>query len=445
MIATALVAMLTAAQAYDLQIGVMQWTTYVPDGLLPPPLFRSSFIADPGYDRAVLLGVPQNPDGSSSNLQAWTWKNRRWYGLAVSPAIDARGGFVAAYFPPLDAIVVTVDGTATWQLQGDAWTELEDARLPGDVTVSPAALAYDPQTEHLVLLGGYNPSRTYEFDGASWVETNIGEDHPELVVSSPLLLDYDGSRLIFAAPASCSPVTWFRDSGRWVRGVADSGAPLQMLSGTVYDPSRGRSIVLDGVRCSGGNYEPGPSFDWNGSRWIHVFPVGEMRQGSINTSAIFDRDLGAVLTFGGPERDLPTSNAMRLYAFATPTEPIEAYSDEQFSITFVTLSGVVDGVRFTSDNLPSGATLDAETGELSLSTVGRSDETLAFDVQASVGALTAALHVQISVGGARPAPDDDAPSLYFQEGSGCAEIDVSAWACLGAALTLIRRRRHVAL
>lgn len=154
----------------------------------------------------------------------------------------------------------------TWIFDGEFWTKLT---ISGPSQRESAAMAYDPQREVTVLIGGYynfNPvsdTSTWEFDGVSWKSVVLsdpeGDGNPSAgygeMVYHPLL-----RKLVYHD--TYNGETWAYDGESWEQ-LNDSG-PICIDGAMVYDHNR-KDVLFYGGKNVGTPLAN--SYRFNGQTW----------------------------------------------------------------------------------------------------------------------------------------------------------------------------------
>ena len=155
----------------------------------------------------------------------------------------------------------------TWEWDGQTWTRVASTGPPARVHF---AMAFDPERERTVLVGGYGPDgpddRTWEWDGKTWENRGVSDVARR---SSPRAV-FDGSRnkvVLFGGQTDASWPTdtceW--DGARWTV-VTQEGPPGRSVHALAYDEAR-RVVVLFG----GAGPDPlADTWELTGSVWKRV-------------------------------------------------------------------------------------------------------------------------------------------------------------------------------
>jgi len=206
-----------------------------------PYTFSDTWVLD-GSGWLRVMGVPQPPA-------------RSWFGMAFDAARDVVVLF-GGYSP--DRAV----GGDTWEWDGTAWLDTTPATSPP--TRLGLSLAYDAARGRMVLFGGRDPGEgllgdTWEYDGTSWVETTPGAS-PEARHSHALVYDAARARVVlFGGCAENGSLgcarwladTWEYDGASWVETSPATSPPARRSHGLAWTGSRS---LLQGGEGDGSNY-----------------------------------------------------------------------------------------------------------------------------------------------------------------------------------------------
>ncbi|MGE0707781.1 MAG: protein kinase [Planctomycetota bacterium] len=155
-----------------------QWSEVPVEGARPPARSHAGLVALPG-DGLLLFG---GRDGRGTLLgDTWRFDGRGWTELHPAPAPEARRNHAMAFDPDRGAVVL-FGGMAlrgrlfddTWELEGETWSRREVALSPPPRR-APGGMTYDPRLKAVLLFGGNGEGQrkladTWTFDGHTWRE-----------------------------------------------------------------------------------------------------------------------------------------------------------------------------------------------------------------------------------------------------------------------------------
>ncbi len=196
------------------------WTRIVTP-TAPPPLdgFAMTYDAGDGY---LLLTGGCCVDGQDSN-ETWSFADGTWTDLPQdgSPVVDLYSAM--AYDPNLDEVVFLGGyasgfvSQATWTFHNGSWLRHYPVSSPSNR--AGMGLSYDSALGKVVLLGGYtkvttgvwqNLTDTWSYGGTGWSNLTASVTDSPPFVSGPTLMTYDG--------ALNEVVLFLGPSGTWVLG-----------------------------------------------------------------------------------------------------------------------------------------------------------------------------------------------------------------------------------
>lgn len=195
--------------------------------------------------------------------------------------------------------------------------------LVGSVAATPlaranAAMAYDPATNQLVMVGGYrseNPASlhdTWVWDGDAWHEASAGQSVDNLNEPGAIGPSASGSDLVYDARTrqlllvETTPNgsgnysdTWTWDGSRWTR-LTYASTPPQFADAAAYDPPTGEVVLLVAGRTPVQAYAalpPTETWLWNGSTWRQAHPAHPAPD-SAGAPLAYDPNSGEVILQG---------------------------------------------------------------------------------------------------------------------------------------------------
>ena len=212
----------------------------------------------------------------------WTWNGSQWTQEPQSVAEpDAMASYNLAYDAASQRMILFGnsfgssngqpaipghEGPETWSWDGSHWTFLHPASSPP--AVQNSAMAYDPASHQIVLVGGY----THDFNN-------------------------DTS----AAPTGG---TWLWNGTTWTQAVPSLSPSPRYGASLAYDPDLG-AVVLFGGATGGGFQTPAAPlsvFDdmwsWDGSAWTQLHPAS-LPTGRFYSQLTYDATNHELVLFGG--------------------------------------------------------------------------------------------------------------------------------------------------
>ncbi|MBA3832490.1 MAG: hypothetical protein H0X34_11485 [Chthoniobacterales bacterium] len=187
----------------------------------------------------------------------------------------------------------------TWTFDGTTWTHVAAPTAP-----SPRAnvqMAFDLRTRKVVLFGGYDGRQdlgdTWIWDGLSSTWTQAAPAHsPKAVTGSMLFSDLNGRVDEFGGfDGSLYQSTMYQWSGSDWQRLHPATVPYARSSAVVGVNHAANQIVMFGGL---GDVNPFNTWTYNGTTWT-MESLATQPPLVYAGSAVFDRNLNAVLLFGG--------------------------------------------------------------------------------------------------------------------------------------------------
>lgn len=237
----------------------------------PPVLEGEASLAfDASSDQLVLVGPFLGT--SATDEETWSFDGTNWSELAPLTSPPALSGAGMAYDPDTNGLImfggapVTEGAEAssdTWAFDGTTWTELSPTTAPPGLLDS--AMSYDPATSALLLFGGGMGSpqdaiatnETWSFDGADWTELELPAN-PSNRTDAGLAWDPATSQMLLVGGTTYSEAV----ADTWQLGTATEPVP-DITSATAGDaqidltwtaPNLGAGVEITGYLLTA---EPG--------------------------------------------------------------------------------------------------------------------------------------------------------------------------------------------
>jgi hypothetical protein len=287
------------------------WTTVSPT--LPPAAPYTSLTYDQHTGQLVLLQTYYG------RLEAWLYapRDERWTRVDTPPELTVRWNASIEYDPRARKVVLFGGSSSyvagpyleeTWLLDVPTrtWTQLATATSPPGRNFFD--MAYDPQLERVVLLGGTNGASvrndTWLFDGVAgtWADAAPAAMPPSRHLHA---MTYDarlGRVIVFGGWRAGSQLddAWSFDgvAGRWEPIVSEARPPAVQTPGLVFDHRRGETLVFGGVNNGIGPTSSTWALDATGAGWRELFPAQRPPTRNAPGAAV-DPISGDALFFGG--------------------------------------------------------------------------------------------------------------------------------------------------
>jgi len=246
--------------------GTPAWSQLLPTGGPPPGRSRHTAIYDSARDRMVMFG---GKDATTSYNDVWTLSmgTPAWSSLTpTGTGPTARYGQTGIYDPVRDRMVLFGGNDGGDPLDATVWT-IGFAGTPAWGTLAPS---------------GSGPPGTYDLSG---------------------IYDSTGDRMLLFAgftelPTNQLATLSFSGSTSWVT-LSPTGVPPggRTGHGAVFDPIRGRMLVIDGYSES--DYQDVWSLDLNLQTWTKLQPTGTAPSARDGHVLVYDSTHDRVILFGG--------------------------------------------------------------------------------------------------------------------------------------------------
>ena len=255
-----------ATWTYNLNTNL--WVQANPDPR-PPPLGGHSMAYDAGSDRVVLFGgcasCPPNPWVGNFDTWAYDVGANVWTNMSPSTHPPAMIGGRMAYDAESDRIVLFgglstsfTFYSSTWAYDFDAnsWTEM--APSAGPRARNYQGMAYDAESDRIILSGGgdfggdFADTWAYDLNTNAW--TNMQPTRAPSARSYPGM-DYDAQSdrviLFGGSPGGTTgdAQTWAYDynSNAWTNMNSPAPPPARSRHGLAYDSESDRTIIFGGL------------------------------------------------------------------------------------------------------------------------------------------------------------------------------------------------------
>ena len=279
-------------------------------------------------DGVLLFGGQTASPPSGGIFLFDTWINRqadRWSLAAACPRPPF--GTAIAYDAESDRVIMfgTVvnerppgpgpETAETWAFDPNsaAWTNMSPTEGPANLFAP--AMAYDAQSDRVILFGGLNSvsgsGRTwaYDFNTNTWAEMDPAASPPQRTFMQ-LAYDAQSDRVILFGGGNDVrdfDDTWAYDydTDTWTEMSPGGGPPDTSYAAMAYDPATDRSILFGGAPHSLGEEPQADTwgYDFETDSWSLLTPVGSPSPRGWHAMAR-DPVLGLLVLFGGgPDRD----------------------------------------------------------------------------------------------------------------------------------------------
>jgi len=240
-------------------------------------------VLDTNRDKIVLFGG-RTMTGIVNEI--WEYNGAQWFEVTVdsTPLPAPRQFHAMAYDIARQRTVlfggVTAVGTFladTWEYDGTSWVETTPAG-PSPTLRRDHAMTYDAQRNRIVLFGGEDATQiefgdTWEYDGASWVETTPTGLSPRTQAGMKMVYDTHSNRILLfgSGPAQNDPMElWGYNGSSWTSLDASPTPPERFLAAMSLDTDRDVIVVYGGSDTDEVRLEDTWEFDLSTLLWTEI-------------------------------------------------------------------------------------------------------------------------------------------------------------------------------
>ena len=291
-LASALATVASAAPA-----PVPDWKLLSPATSPPASEFNLMMAYDPAAQQMVLV---QGREAAGQTAQTWTYDPaaETWTHLLSATEPPARVHGAIAYDPRSEEVVLVggafEEGTAqTWTWDGAEWTLRTPATTPPFIPT--AGMTYDPDTGQMVLFTGVE---TWIWDDADWTQATPAQS-PSVRTGEAMGFDPATGQLLLhgglaGGIGGVYNDTWTWDGAEWTKLTTSPSAPPTTTGSLAYDPTSGKMILLGGFSTD----EIATVWTWDGSEWT-LSPTATALPERFAAAMAYDPRLDRILLFGG--------------------------------------------------------------------------------------------------------------------------------------------------
>ncbi len=408
---------------------VLAWKNLsLSDANQPPPRNDGNMVYDATDQYVLLFGGTYLNETLGHYVEyndTWTFADGVWTNVTPTVSPSARQGAGMAYDPAQNDVILfggrnaeEQDLNDTWVWSSGTWTNLTSSITgPSPPPGFWYSMAYDAQTEAILLFGGINVSNgvtteytnaTWSFLGDHWTELSPSVEPPARHAQEMIWDDADDEMVMFGGLSSGPYLndTWTFYDGEWteVEDAVHPGARAGL--GIAYDSSINRVVLYGG--------EPAPDDFY--STWLYEAGIWTQYNTTIyppNPQATYGQ-----LTYDARDNEVVDLN-----------EPIAEgpVSTWVLNISNAPIGAVNYPVEFHETGLPAGTswTVDLAGSDNSSTgaTVGFSEPngTYSFSVEAVNGYTASPSSGSIGVSGGTATED-----ISFTPGSGALAVTLAA-------------------
>lgn len=258
-----------------------------PSAVNPGVLDNIRMVFDPEHSNVVLF---------TPSAQTWLW-NGTW--SRVMPLVSPPAQPLAMAFDEARRNVVGYSSAgSTWTWDGNNWTMKTSALTPG--ARGTHLLAYDGNTNSVLLFGGAANADTWLWNGTSWSKPVVTTSPP---ARSSFGMAWDPERrhvVVFGGSTAdgLQSDTWTWNGSTWLNRTPTRAPSRRLDFPMVYDANEKKIVVVDGFFAGGFADD---SWLWDGVTWA---PIDQLANRPIPRSGhglAYDVNRKASVLFGGTD------------------------------------------------------------------------------------------------------------------------------------------------
>jgi len=222
------------------------------------PYVSGTMVYDPAIGMTVVIG------GTSGSTGVSGWNGSAWVALAALPG-GIQGQPYLAFDQGRNQLLLldsSAAGATTWTFDGKAWKKINTAAAPQEDW--GGGFAYDPRNGTTILFGGgYMGSpygATWEWNGNTWTQLHPASSPP--AGFAVMAFDAATQQMILLAE---NGTAWTWANRNWSRLASAVTPPFGAYAGLVYDASIQGLFLWEG----GTGYEQGSqTWTYAGGVWV---------------------------------------------------------------------------------------------------------------------------------------------------------------------------------
>jgi hypothetical protein len=292
------------------------WVEFDQPGLPVAFLSELGIAYDAKDNYTVLFGACAAGSATPCN-ETWVFRHGNWSELRPLTSPPPLEGVAMAYDPQSQSVVMFGGGNAglvneTWEFSGGNWSELNASGAPPPT--AGASMAYDAATGYLLMFGGenatlYPANGTWAFEDDSWFNLTAGVQPPGAtsMTYDPILR----AVVVYGGGNFGGNCTWLFRNGSWENVTPVHSPPAQDLASLSYDPLSESDLLF------GGSGSGNQTWAFNGSAWVRLEPLNapSSRAGAAIT---YDAGDGLTLLVGGGDSETWAFGAGRATFVSSP-------------------------------------------------------------------------------------------------------------------------------
>ncbi|UCD45275.1 MAG: hypothetical protein JSV27_01890 [Candidatus Bathyarchaeota archaeon] len=291
----------------------------------PPARFGHRMVYDPVNERVLLFGGAVWDDRYTffDDLWSYDYSTNTWTQIEDGSGPRGRFNFMMVYLPVHHQLFLfggfsaydRLSDTWIYDITDNLWTQIRTENNP--TPRSDAAIAYDPESDVVILHDGYcrddsHPQDTwvFDFDSINWTQMSP-EDSPQPQYGHHMIYDtrnrmlvmYGGHWSIWSTGRhGYSDGVWTYDypTDTWTKIDGATTLPGRYWHNLAYDSDAGKMVVFGG--SAGGDLIRDDTwlFDVFAGTWERL-PIDEGPSARCNSAMAYDPVHKTIILFGGLE------------------------------------------------------------------------------------------------------------------------------------------------
>jgi hypothetical protein len=342
------------------QGGTPTWTEATPADV-PSGFINPSMAFDSGTGQLVLVGSVS----TDASEETWIWDGANWQQVFPDASPPAVVSASLAYDSATNQLLIFggqawSDGSLVsnaWSWDGSSWQDVTPASGNPQGRVQ-ASMAFDANSNQMILFGGLGGNGstqladTWDWNGSAWTALNPGTV-PTARYSASMAYDSDSDQLImYSGSGYADTYNW--DGSNWDQLSPMNTPAAEHGAAMAYDGDTGTLIYQGGQQTEG--YNVTNTFDWDGSNFNFLSPPNAPEALSYQAMA-YDPNTTQMVMFGGLNEDSDYSSDTWIYAPPAPSSTCtpfsDSFSDEGLSSDWETetplTASVASGLGYTDE------------------------------------------------------------------------------------------------
>jgi len=280
----------------------------------PSERMEHAMVYDSQSERVILFSgrLPGATDTFSDETWAYEYETNTWTDLDPSASPSGRADHAMAYDSSSNRVIMfggwtglaRSDETWAFEFGTNKWTEMSPVIVPSART--GAGMAYDSQSDRVILFGGFigsdnDETWSYDFETNSWTNMNPAT-RPPARHNPAITYDSQSDRVLILGGGSAHwDDMWAYDyeSNSWTELSPTTRPPYSYGCALSYDDRADRTVMF------GGNspaypyqYDDTWTYEFDTNSWTKIDPV-KRPSGRCQHGMVYDSKWGRTIMFGG--------------------------------------------------------------------------------------------------------------------------------------------------